>query len=44
MDEVCLEAITSFGFLVCGNVPTDGNQAHPKSDDFGFKLGLHLSE
>ncbi len=25
---------------VCGNVPTDGNQAHPKSDDFRFKLHL----
>jgi hypothetical protein len=28
---------------VCGNVPTDGNQAHPKSDDFRFKLELHLT-
>jgi hypothetical protein len=44
MDEVCLQAITSFWLsCVCGNVPTDGNQAHPKSDDFKFKLELHLT-
>ena len=36
MDEVCPEAVTSFSGLCVGMFPP--SQAHPKSDDFGFKL------